>query len=72
MEEEALSRTAKQYSDSWSLALRSSLILTNVVLSMVFHLSVLLYFFLCKIELVISFYNDEWGWEYKDLMGLFV
>ena len=72
MEEEALSRTAKQYSDSWSLALRASLILTNVVLSMVFHLSVLLYFFLCKIELVISFYNDEWGWEYKDLMGLFV
>jgi hypothetical protein len=72
LEEEALSRTAKQYSDSLGLALRSSLILTNVVLSMVFHLSVVLYFFLCKIELVISFCNDEWGWEYKDLMGLFV
>ena len=72
MEEEALSRTAKQYSDSLGRALRSSLILTSVVLSMVFHLSVVLYFFLCKIELVISFCNDEWGWEYKDLMGLFV
>lgn len=72
MEEETLSRTAKEYSDSLGLTLRSSLIFTNVVLSMVFHLFLVLYFFLCKIELVISFCNDEWGWEYKDLMGLFM